>query len=151
MPPLDPLRVGEHLHGHLGWLAALALAHPAILLRNHGRRAHLSVALAVAVCTLAGAVGASLYPAYREKLRQPIFAQAPSIGFLFERKEHLAFGALLFAWMGAAAYWGASARYVDVGARTSLRKAAHWAFVASAILAFATAGLGTVIAVYRTF
>ncbi len=151
MPPLDPFRVGEHVHGHLGWLAAIALAHPAILLRNYRRRAHLSVTLAVAVGTLAGAIGASLYPAYREKLRQPIFAQAPSVGFLFERKEHLAFGALLFAWTGAVAYWGANARYVDVGLRTSLRRTAHWAFVASALLAFATATLGTVVAVYRTF
>lgn len=76
MPPLDPLRIREHLHGHLGWLAVLALAHPAILLRNHRRRAHLSVALAVGVSTLAAAVGVSLYGPYRERLRQPIFASA---------------------------------------------------------------------------
>ena len=55
--PLDPLRIGEHLHGHLGWLAVLALAHPAILLRNHRRRAHLSVGLAVGISTLAAALG----------------------------------------------------------------------------------------------
>ena len=38
--PFDAARVGEHIHGHLGWLAAVALAHPAILLRQLGRRAH---------------------------------------------------------------------------------------------------------------
>jgi hypothetical protein len=150
MPALDLARVGEHLHGHLGWLAAIALVHPAILLRRHDRRAHLSVALAVALATLAGGIGASLYPAYRERLRQPIFAQAPSVGYLFERKEHLAFGAILLAWTGAVAYVAAQ-RYGDAVGRDALRKAAHWAFVASALLGVATALLGTIVASYRTF
>jgi hypothetical protein len=150
MPALDLARVGEHLHGHLGWLAAIALVHPAVLLRRHERRAHLSVALAVSVATLAGALGASLYPAYRERLRQPIFANAPSVGFLFERKEHLAFGAVLLAWVGGLAYVAAF-RYADVGGRDALRKAAHWSFVASALLGVMTALLGTVVASYRTF
>jgi hypothetical protein len=150
MPVLDLARVGEHLHGHLGWLAAIALVHPAVLLRHRERRAHLSVALAVTVVTLAGALGASLYPAYRERLRQPIFAQAPDIGYLFERKEHLAFGVILLAWTGALTY-AAAFRCADVGGRDALRKAAHWSFVASALLAVMTALLGTVVASYRTF
>ena len=78
MPSLDPLRVAEHIHGHLGWLA--------------------------------------------------------TVGYLFERKEHLAFGCLLLAWAGAVAYLAASRRYVDVSRRDALRRAAHWAFVASANL-----------------
>jgi hypothetical protein len=151
MPFLDPLRVAEHIHGHLGWLAAIALAHPAVLLRNHRRRAHLSVAVAVGIGTLAGILGASLYPAYRETLREPIFAETPTVGYLFERKEHLAFGCLLLAWAGAVAYLGASRRCVNVGQRDALRRAAHWAFVASAILAFGTATLGTVVATVGTF
>jgi hypothetical protein len=150
MPALDLARVGEHLHGHLGWLAAIALVHPAIFLRRRERRAHLSVALAVTLATLAGALGASLYPSYRERLRQPIFAQAPTVGYLFERKEHLAFGAILLAWVGAVAYV-AALRYADVGGRDALRKAAHWAFVASALLSVVTALLGTIVASYRTF
>lgn len=150
MPALDLARVGEHLHGHLGWLAAIALVHPAIFLRRRDRRAHLSVALAVAMATLAGGVGASLYPAYRERLRQPIFAQAPVVGYLFERKEHLAFGAILLAWAGAVAY-AAACRYTDAVGRDALRKAAHWSFVASALLSVVTALLGTIVASYRTF
>jgi cytochrome c biogenesis factor len=150
MPALDLARVGEHLHGHLGWLAAIALVHPAIFLRRRDRRAHLSVALAVAMATLAGGLGASLYPAYRERLRQPIFAQAPGVGYLFERKEHLAFGAILLAWAGAVAYVAAH-RYADAVGRDALRKAAHWAFVASALLGVVTALLGTIVASYRTF
>ena len=35
---------------------------------------------------------------------------APSIGLLFERKEHLAFGAVVLAWAGAAAYFAAPRR-----------------------------------------
>ncbi len=150
MPPFDAARVGEHVHGHLGWLAAVALIHPAILLRRRERRADGSVALAVAIVTLAGALGAGLYPSYRERLKQPLFLQARSLGYLFERKEHLAFGAILFAWVGALTY-AAALKYVDVGERDAMRKAAHWAFVAAAILSVATAVLGTVVASYKTF
>jgi len=150
MPAFDLARVGEHLHGHVGWLAAIALVHPAVLLRRRERRAHLSVALAVTLATVAGAIGASLYPAYRERLRQPLFVQVPSVGYLFERKEHLAFGAILLAWVGALSYAAAFA-CAGVAERDALRKAAHWSFVASALLGVATAILGTIVASYRTF
>lgn len=149
VPPIDPLRIEEHLHGHLGWLAAIALVHPAILLRRTRRRAHLSVGLAVGVVTLVGALGAYMYPDYRDRLRQSMFQHAPTIGYLFERKEHLAFGAILLAWAGAIAYAGATR--VDGEVRESLRKAAHVAFVAAAALAVVTATLGTIIAAYKTF
>ena len=59
--------------------------------------------------------------------------EAPSLGYLFERKEHLAFGAIFLAWVGALSYV-AALRYADVGGRDALRKAAHWSFVASALL-----------------
>lgn len=149
MTPLDPVRVTEHVHGHLGWLAAIALVHPAILLRKTRRRAHLSVGLAVGMVTLVGCLGAAMYPDYRDRLRQSMFQHAPTMGYLFERKEHLAFGAILLAWAGAAAYFGASKLEGDV--RERLRKAAHWAFVAAAALTVTTAVLGTVVAAYKSF
>ncbi len=149
MASLDPLRLAEHIHGHLGWLAAVALAHPAVLLRRTNRRAHLSVSLAVGLATAAGAIGVALYGAYRETLRQSIFVDAPRIGYLFERKEHLAFGAVVLAWAGGILYVGAAR--ADPGLREALRKAAHLAFVASALLAAVAAVLGTVVAAYRTF
>jgi hypothetical protein len=146
---LDPLRVQEHLHGHLGWLAAIALIHPAVLLRQSRRRAHLSVGLAVGLVTLAATLGITMYDAYRERLRQPIYASSATIGYLFERKEHLAFGVLLFTWAGGIAYAGAA--FADGAVRESLRKVAHHAFVVAAALAVVTATLGTVVAAYKTF
>jgi hypothetical protein len=145
----DPLRVMEHVHGHLGWLAAIALMHPAILLRHAQRRAHWSVALGVGIVTLAAAFGVAMYPAYRETLRQPIFASSAAVGYLFERKEHLAFGAVMLSWVGGVAY--AVAMLAHGAVRLSLRRVAYRAFVAAAALAVVTAALGTVVAAYRTF
>src|SRR5687767_11172948 len=99
---LDALRLAEHVHGHLGWLSAALLVHPAIILRDRQRRAHLAVALASGAATVTAALGAWLYGGYREHLKQQIFLHAPSIGLLFERKEHLAFGAIMLTWAGAA-------------------------------------------------
>lgn len=149
MLPLDPVRVQEHVHGHLGWLAALALVHPAILLRRTKRKAHLSVVLSTGIATLTGALGVAMYGDYRDRLRQHIFQQARSMGYMFERKEHLAFGAILLAWAGTAAYFGAMR--LEGQPREHLRRAAHWAFVAAATLAVATAVLGTMVAAFKTF
>jgi hypothetical protein len=82
---LDPLRLMEHVHGHLGWLGAALLVHPAIVLRSRTRRAHLAVGLATGLVTVAAAMGVWLYGAYRERLKQGIFMHAPSVGLLFER------------------------------------------------------------------
>lgn len=149
MQSLDPLRLTEHVHGHLGWLAAAILLHPAIVLRDRRRRAHLAVGLAVGFVTVASAIGAWLYVAYRERLKQKIFLDAPSIGLLFERKEHLAFGALLLAWAGGAAYVAAMRAKPEL--RDTLRTIAFRAFAASAALTIFVAVLGTVVAVYKSF
>jgi hypothetical protein len=145
---MDAARIVEHVHGHLGWLAAAALVHPAIVLRRPQRRAHAAVCIAVALPTLAAALGAWLYVSYRERLRQGIFVEAPSIGLLFERKEHLAFGALALAWSAALAY--VASRRAPAH-EALLRRFAHRAFVASALLAVTVAILGTIVATCRTF
>jgi hypothetical protein len=146
---MDVARIAEHVHGHLGWLTAAALLHPAILLRNPARKAHLAVAFATGFATLEGTIGVWLYGPYRDRLKQHIFIEAPSIGLLFERKEHLAFGAILLAWAGASAY--AAALRADPGVKPPLRAFAFRAFVVAAGLAILTAGLGTVVASYKTF
>jgi nitric oxide reductase large subunit len=146
---LDPLRLTEHVHGHLGWLAAAILAHPALLLRSRTRTANAAVIAATSLVTVAAAVGAWLYVAYRERLKQGIFLRAPTVGFLFERKEHLAFGAVLLAWAGAAAYFAAPRATRPT--RALLRTIAFRAFALSAVLAVVVAVLGTLVAVYRSF
>jgi hypothetical protein len=145
---IDPTRMIAHLHGHAGWLAAAALVHPAILLRTPTRRAHLSVLLATLTVTLAAAFGVTIYPLYSSRLRQAIFVSAPTIGWLFERKEHLAFGAVLLAWAGAAAY--VAAWRADDALSGPLRAFAWRAFVAAAALAVAVAAIGTIVASYRS-
>src|SRR5262249_32749606 len=93
------VRLLERVHGHVGWLAALALAHPALLLRRP-RRNVLGVATAATVLvTLAASLGALLYPAYRGSIKPLLFATAPAAGALFERKEHLGVAALVLAWI----------------------------------------------------
>jgi nitric oxide reductase large subunit len=146
---LDALRLIEHVHGHLGWLSAAILLHPAIVLRNRKRPASLAVGLATAFVTVASASGAWLYVAYRERLKQGIFQHAPSIGLLFERKEHLAFGAVVLAWAGAAAYYAAPRAPEET--RERLRTIAFRAFAAAAALSVLVAVLGTIVAVYRGF
>jgi hypothetical protein len=149
VPMFDPARVGEHIHGHIAWLAVAALVHPAILLRHTRRRAHMAVGFAVALVTCASALGIALYPAYRAALRQPIFARSATVGYLFERKEHLAFGVLILSWTGAVTY--AAAAFAEVAVREPLRRAAHWAFTAAAVLAAVTAALGTAVAAFQSF
>jgi hypothetical protein len=145
----DIVRVAEHVHGHLGWLAAATLVHPAILLRRPKRKAHLSVALAVALPTMVGALGMWIYGPYRDRIKQHIFLDARWIGLLFERKEHLAFAAILLSWAGAAAY--ALAIRAEDATRDSLRVFAFRAFVAAAALAVSVAALGTIVASFRSF
>ena len=146
----DVVRVLEHVHGHAGWLAAAALLHPAILLRRTNRKAPLSVALATALVTLVGALGMWLYEPYRDRIKQGIFMDARWVGLLFERKEHLAFGAILLAWAGATAYAMAARRPALDPSREPLRTLAHRAFVAAAVLAVAVALLGTTVSSFRS-
>jgi hypothetical protein len=146
---VDPRRIIEHVHGHLGWLAVAALIHPAVVLRDRARRAHLAVGLATGLLTVAAGLGARLYVDYREALRRSVFLSSPTIGLLMERKEHLAFGAVVLGWAGAAAYVGA--RWSEGELRASLRTVAFRAYVGAAILAAVVAVLGTVVAVHRSF
>jgi hypothetical protein len=138
LPQTQTLRIVEHIHGHAGWLCAVALLHPAIVLRrNKGGR--WAVGLSTALVTLVAALGVWLYTPYRTLVRQRLFQAAPTMGYLFERKEHLAFAAVAFAWIGALAY---------IAER---RKLSHRAYVLAAGIAVVAAALGTTVASYRTF
>jgi predicted membrane-bound mannosyltransferase len=144
-------RLLEHLHGHLGWLTVAALVHPAILLRR-GRRAPWSVGLACVLVSLSATLGFVLYPEYRARIRQHLFQEAPRIAWLFERKEHLAFGALALAWAGASAYVaGRRMAREDPDAARLFQRAARLAFTLSALLAALVAAFGVAVAVTRSF
>lgn len=147
---IEPLRVLERIHGNLGWISALALLHPAWLLRRRDRKAKLACILATALVTLSGGLGAWIYPDYRVQLKQGIFIKAPSIGWLFERKEHLGLGAVVLAWAGLSAHLGALASR-ERKLRHPLAQAAHISYVAATGMAWITGILGIWVASFRSF
>jgi hypothetical protein len=144
------LRVLERIHGHLGWLCVAALLHPAIFLRNPRRHARLAVALTTIVVLATGLLGGYIYPEYRNRLKQHVFIEAPRIGWLFERKEHLAVGAIAFAVAGCVAHLSLPV-FSDAATRKTAATLAHRAFVAAFVLALIVAGLGVAVASFKSF
>jgi hypothetical protein len=146
------LRWLEHIHGHLGWLSAAALLHPAILLRNANakKRARLSVVLATGLVVVTALLGVWMYPEYRGRIKQHVFLEAPRLGWMFERKEHLAVGAVVLALAGCVSHL-ALPLFSDEPTRRSMARLAHRAFVAAFALAALAACLGVSVAVYKSF
>ena len=141
------LRIVEHVHGHGGWLTAIALVHPAIVLRRN-RGGAWAVGLSTGLVTVVAGLGVWLYSFYTEQLKRSIFQTGPRFGWMFERKEHLAFAAVMFAWLGAAAYIAA---WKTEGTDRTFRILAHRAYVIAAGIAIAVACLGTAVGSYKTF
>lgn len=150
MIPELVLRLAEHVHGHMGWLSAAALLHPAILLRNPQRRAPLAVLLTTALVTATGLLGAWIYPEYRVRLKQALFIHTPAIGWLFERKEHLAVGAIGFAWIGCIAHLSAKS-FGDASLERTVSVIAFRAYVIAVVLCVAVASIGVAVATTSTF
>jgi hypothetical protein len=144
------LRVLERIHGHLGWLAVAALLHPAVLLRAPRRRAPLAVSLTTLSVVATGLLGGVIYTPYRERLKQHIFIEAPRIGWLFERKEHLAVGAIGLALAGCIAHLSLPV-FEDEGTRRVVARLAHRSFVGAFVLALIVAVLGVSVASYKSF
>ncbi len=141
-------RLLEHVHGHLGWLAALALAHPAALLRRPRRNAFGVALAATLLVTAAAALGALLYPGYRTAVKPLLLATAPAAGALFERKEHLGVAALALAWTGLGAL--VLARRRDEAA-LDLGRLAFVAYAGAALTAVVAAGAGLIVGANRMF
>jgi hypothetical protein len=80
-------------------------------------------------------------------LKPAIFASAPLVGMMFERKEHLGVGAVMLAWAGLLLHL--RARNDDWERRGS--RAAFVAFVGAAVFATAAATMGILVAVFKTF
>ncbi|MGO8993043.1 MAG: hypothetical protein ACLQVI_06930 [Polyangiaceae bacterium] len=144
------LRVLEHIHGHLGWLSAAALLHPAIILRNPKRRARLSVSLATGLVVATALFGGYIYPLYRERIKQHIFIEGPKVGWMFERKEHLAVGAVVFALVGCVSHLTLGL-VADEEVKRTMARLAHRAFLVAFALALIVATLGVWVASYKSF
>lgn len=163
---VEALRAIARAHGIAAAVATAALIMALGLLffeqRSGRRRAFAVGAVAVASITLAGALGLLLDDAYRSRLRQRLFVEAPALGWLFERKQHLAFGAILLGWSGLCslgAAWllatGPSQSGADRARRAALSselaRAAKVGWAAAAILAFAALAASVRVAQHTRF
>lgn len=114
-----------HAHAALAWMAiaALVAALVALLSRRSFARPVVAVAAALGAATFSS--GAMLHLPFQSKLRQRLFLLSASLGWLFERKEHVAFGALslLGCALFATVAERAASRHGDAPAAGSLRRA----------------------------
>jgi hypothetical protein len=158
---LEALRRIAAAHGLLAWISAALLAIAAGLLarrRPLPRYAIAASALATALTAIVSGLGMLLHEPYLSRLRQRIFVKDPALGWLFERKEHFAFGSLGLALGGLTSlvvFVLVERRFIrgtNVGsAPTSpvliaLRRAVLTAYIASAALALAACILSTLVA-----
>ena len=95
-------------------------------------------------------LGGYVYPHYRERLKQHIFIEAPRLGWLFERKEHLAVGAVSFALLGCVAHL-AERSFNNPDTRRTVAQLAHRSFVVAFALALLVAAFGVAVASYKSF
>lgn len=136
-------------HGIAAWFAAVLLATLAVVLvRRKLRltRAYITlVVLAMGLTFATGVTGALLDLPYRSHLRQRIFLASHFLGWLFERKLHFAFGALVFAAIALVTLLAGRTTPNDV-AQPRLSAVTSVAFVASAFFALAACVLSSVVA-----
>lgn len=147
MSPLAA-RALAHLHGSAGWLAALALAHPAFMLRRPRRRTLGVAVVATVLVTSAGVLGALVYPRYRTDLKPALWAATPWVGALFERKEHLGVLAVVLAWAGLALCALAARHDPD---RDDVARAARVAYAGAAAAALTSAAAGLLVGIHAPF
>jgi hypothetical protein len=142
------LKIVQAIHGHAGVLAAVALLHPAILLRRGKpltRANRWSLALACLLALAAFASGIFLYGPYREQVRHPLFADSLRAGFAFETKEHLALFVVSLAVGATLAAFAAPREAVTI------RRTAALLFALASLLCLAVSGLGTFVQAVRGF
>ncbi|HLM75645.1 MAG TPA: hypothetical protein VK459_23185 [Polyangiaceae bacterium] len=158
---LEALRRIAAVHGLLAWVSAALLAIATGLLarrRPVPRYTIAASALATAFTAIVSGLGMLLHEPYLSRLRQRIFVKDPALGWLFERKEHFAFGSLGLALGGLASLAvlvlvdRRLIRGTNVGpAPTSpvliaLRRAVLTAYIASTALALAACILSSLVA-----
>jgi hypothetical protein len=144
----------EQLHAVVAWAATAALVAAAwVCARGKApRRWALGAgAAAIGLAVVAAGLGVALHVTYRAKLRQRLFIDSPALGWLFERKLHVAFAALLLGVSALATSallaWGAP----DAPGARELRRSAALAWGASAALALAASIASAIVARHAHF
>ncbi|MFO0592470.1 MAG: hypothetical protein U0441_33310 [Polyangiaceae bacterium] len=124
------LRTLVVVHGWLAWGAFLPLVGALVLF---GSRRSIARGLlgGSMVCAVAAFVtGAWLHAPFQSRLRQKLFLMSTALGWLFERKEHVAFGALALTGCAVFAAIGERiARAEDEAVASSLARAQKIAIV----------------------
>lgn len=118
------LRALSQVHAAVAWAAVVALGAAIVGVGWRIRRAWIGAAIAGALGAGAFATGAMLHLPFQGKLRQKLFLMSSSLGWLFERKEHVAFGAVaLLACAGCAMGAEAIAKGKEEAVAKALRRA----------------------------
>ena len=110
----------QEVHGGLAWVSVAALSAACVLIwRGRGAGRGAPGAWAAGIAAVLGVAvfvtGAMLHGPFQGRLRQRLFLASETLGWLFERKEHAAFGALALT---------LSALFAIVAARTAPRRPA---------------------------
>jgi hypothetical protein len=145
---VDALRALERAHAWTAWAATAALIAAAWIFATSAppRRTRGVGAVATALVVATAALGWALHDPYRARLRQKLFLTVPSLGWLFERKLHAAFAAVLLA-VGALAMQRLLEPRNDGGSLSrDLTRGAVLAWTASAVLALAASVASAIVA-----
>lgn len=152
----DAVRSISSVHALLAWSSVATLAVAAGLLSYRGgpswrRRLEFVFAIAsTALTSVTFALGGLLDMPYRLHLRQKLFLQSRTLGWLFERKEHFAVGAVSLALAGMFALIAVRLRSRRPGPSSiaaDLGRAATASYVAAALLAASAAIAAAVVGV----
>ncbi|MDI1431758.1 hypothetical protein [Polyangium sorediatum] len=144
------------VHAVVAWISALALVALTVALVRLRKDApparwiRLASAATTSLVVASFATGAFLDLPYRVHLRQRLFLASRALGWLFERKLHLSFGALVFACVALLALLAADPARHDALSR-ALCRAARLGYVAAAIFALAACVIGTLVAMRARF
>lgn len=98
------LRTLASVHAALAWLSLAGLAAALLVLWRRRAAALFVLPAAALLAAAAFATGAMLHGPFQRELRQRLFLEANALGWLFERKEHVAFGALALSWCALFAF-----------------------------------------------
>lgn len=144
----EALRSLARVHGIASWAATAALLAAAWVFSS-GRAPQLRrvvSGVAVVLVLAAAGLGVALHDPYRARLRQRLFLSSPALGWLFERKQHFAFAAVLLALGALAVVVRLDRGPAGVPGARDLRRAALLAWAASAALALAASIASVIVA-----